>query len=1491
MDIKKIKSIEFGILSRNEILKMSVITDNIEGIDIPETKENMEPKKGGLTDLRLGTIDQNFKCQTCGLDMIKCPGHFGHIQLAKPVFHISFIPMIINILNCICIRCSKILLDRSNKVNEEFNKIRQIKLSKLRFNKIRNLVKNIKYCSKENYGCGAPKPKIRRENRPRIEIIAEFVSQQQGDKSVKQLLTPEICYNILSNISDEDCIILGFDPKRSRPENMIIDIMPVAPVAIRPSISRDDSAIMDDVLTHKLADIIKINSRVKKHIETHHPHNPNSELIKSLFWVLQYHVATYIDNDAIGTHTSLQRGGIPIKSLTKRLRHKEGRIRGHLMGKRVNFSARTVITPDPNIGIDEVGIPIKIASNLTIPEVVTSENIIKLRALIKRGRKYPGANFIILGNKSLKLKQRGKIDLRFSKGSLIDIKIGDIVERHLVDGDVILFNRQPSLHKYSMMAHYVKVVKDESHLTFRLNVCVTSPYNADFDGDEMNMHIPQSIQTSYELEEIANVSKHIISIADSAPNIGMVMDSLLGSWLISQEHVKINQRDCMNLLMYTNIKKNIFKLKDMTGIELFSYILPNTLNLITYDNKKEKIRITNGEIKHGILDKLMVGKKRNSIIHIIWNNMGIKICKDFLNNIQRLINHWILYNRGFTIGLGDTIISKENENKIKTIIIDKKTEIIKDIAEVENGLNEIDFDLLEYTLIQKLLEVRNRAGKLVIDNLDKKTNNMYAMAIGGESKGSSVNIAQISACLGQQELNGERIKKLYNGRTLPHYYRDNDNAEERGFISNSYLTGLNPQEFFFHMMAGRIGLIDTAVKTSDTGYISRRLVKALEDIMVKYDGTVRNASDTIYQFMYGEVGFDCIYLEVDKLHIVKQGDSVIDKKHKFSKKELNDINKIKKKYWENENEYTMEDNENYIKTLKQIRNNLRNIYSKYYYNEIILDNQYKIPFNFNRLLQLYQNTNLTDKFKNNLYPSYIISQINNIFENKNVLSICLSDKTDKKNIKWKNEIRGKYIIKAILLEKLSPKICIFDYKLNKENFDKIIQIIIFRIARSIISPGENVGIVAAQSIGEPSTQLTLNTFHSAGISAAGTTSLGIPRLRELLSLSKNMKTPQSIIYLNNNFEKDKNLTDLMKFHIETIYINDLCNNIDIYYDPNKDFMFEDNVENIYYIHSNSTKKCSENIEKTDWLIRLELDKEKMIDNKITLLHIRSKFCSFWTEHKSYTKKDEKILFEKINTCSILSNYDNNTVPIIHIRLEINNINLNDIINIKTIILTQMKLGGIDNINGSQITQIKEIKYDNDNAYNPDQTNDKYIIKTSGINLLNIRELNNIDLNRTYCNDVVIINVLFGIEAGRTLLMKELREVGAAGDFKKINYQHISILVDMICVYGKYTSIDRYGINKLDTDPFVRASFEETTDQLINAARFGEIDEVKSVATSIMVGQVIKSGTGACDILLDTEMIENNDMIEEIDYNLIEKIEENSIIMDALKRKDNKIFTI
>ena len=757
-------------------------------------------------------------------------------------------------------------------------------------------------------GCGNTQPEVRQQA---LQLWGTWKvpkdEDNDGATAEKKLITAEMALNVFRSISTAEIADLGLSTDYARPEWMIITVLPVPPPPVRPSISMDGTGQGmrgEDDLTYKLGDILRANGNVRQAQQEGSP----AHILADFENLLQYHVATYMDNDIAGQPQALQKSGRPVKSIRARLKGKEGRLRGNLMGKRVDFSARTVITGDPNLSLDEVGVPRSIARTLTYPETVTKYNIDKLHQLVQNGpNEHPGAKYVIRSDGT-------RIDLRHHKrAGAISLEYGWKVERHIVDGDFIIFNRQPSLHKESMMGHRVKVMP---YSTFRLNLSVTSPYNADFDGDEMNLHVPQTEETRAEVMQLCMVPLNIVSPQRNGPLMGIVQDTLAGVYKLCRRDVFITKEHLMNILLWVPEWDGIIPQPAIvkprprwTGKQVISMIIPKIVNLsMPNDNHEDAplnddgLLIDQGELMFGLLTKKNVGATGGGIVHIIFNEQGPANAMAFFNGCQRVVNYWLLHN-GFSIGIGDTIPDKTTITKIESAIGVKKAEVRELTAQATaNKLESLPGMNVRETfesLVSKALNgARDTAGTATEASL-KDANNAVTMARSG-SKGSTINISQMTALVGQQSVEGKRIPFGFKYRTLPHFTKDDYSPESRGFVENSYLRGLTPTEFFFHAMAGREGLIDTAVKTAETGYIQRRLVKALEDVMAKYNGTVRNSLGDIVQFIYGEDGLDGVFIEKQKVDSINMSDAKFEERYRLDV--MDEKNPVSSEFIEHANE-------------------------------------------------------------------------------------------------------------------------------------------------------------------------------------------------------------------------------------------------------------------------------------------------------------------------------------------------------------------------------------------------------------------------------------------------------------------------------------------------------------------------------------------------------------------------------------------------------------
>ena len=1020
--IKKIQQINFGLMSPEDIRKMSVVT-----VEYPDTYgDDGFPIEKGLMDPRLGIIDPSLVCRTCGFKGGDCQGHFGSIELARPVIHVGFGDVIHKILRATCNECGRILLpedvleDYREKIEEAMehkesitdilkklqNETKKVDMPVAKQNEIVkrimteiypeegnldsadrellliNILKELyaeaymerdessekssfKYIDPKQLcpHCKKNKPlkdieasydileakfsdelqhiyKLSRdivkkefkeepdEDDEEFKVKVEEEIEKHTEEYVRQYLlsliqepisldkpvtirqgdyklTPSEVRERLEKITDEDACVLGVNSEVARPEWLVLTVLPVPPVTVRPSITLDTGERSEDDLTHKLVDILRINQRLLENMEAGAP----QLIVEDLWELLQYHVTTYFDNEASGVPPARHRSGRPLKTLTQRLKGKEGRFRSNLSGKRVNFSARTVISPDPNISINEVGVPEMIAKEVTVPVYVNEWNIDEMRTYIENGPDvHPGANYVRNGNTKRRVTKDTKEFI------LEQLEPGFIIDRHLKDGDMVLFNRQPSLHRMSMMAHEVRVLP---YKTFRLNLCVCPPYNADFDGDEMNMHVFQTDESRAEAKSLMRVQEHILSPRFGGPIIGAIHDHISGAYLLTRDGVEFTEEEALQIIRKSHLQippfksnqwvlkydpdfdEDTFIFKDKgdkwTGKELFSLLLPNDLNLqygaeiakgkseitevdedtgleriIGYDGiypaEDGYVIIKNGILTQGAIDESAYGSFSGKILDKIVKEYGPGRAKEFLDRSTDLAICGIM-KTGITTSLNDEEIPEEAQDRINEHLNKKMEEVDMLVQSYEEGyLQALPGRSLEETLEMKIMQVlgeaRDMSGNIAenyltmgkqypedpYEHVMAVENHSVVMARTG-ARASMLNLTQITACVGH-------IERGYLNRTLPHFKKGELGAKAKGFVHSSYKSGLDPIEFFFHAMGGREGLVDTAIRTAQSGYMQRRLVNALQDLQVKSSGLVTDNQGNVIQTMFGEDGVD-----------------------------------------------------------------------------------------------------------------------------------------------------------------------------------------------------------------------------------------------------------------------------------------------------------------------------------------------------------------------------------------------------------------------------------------------------------------------------------------------------------------------------------------------------------------------------------------------------------------------------------------------------------
>ena len=857
---KRIHAIRFALLSPDEIRRMSAT----KIITADTYDDDGFPIDMGLMDSHLGVIEPGLRCKTCGGKVDECPGHFGHIDLAMPVIHVGYVKEIKKLLQSTCKSCGRLLLTRQQA--QEF--MRELEFQEELGADSTEMAEMVKDTAKEAQK-RARCPHCDTEQ-SKITLDKPTTSREDGHK-----LTPREVRERLERVPNDDLRALGINPEVARPEWMVLTALLVPPVTVRPSITLESGDRSEDDLTHKLVDVLRINQRLRENRDAGAP----QLIVEDLWELLQYHVTTYFDNQTSGIPPARHRSGRPLKTLVQRLKGKEGRFRSNLSGKRVNFSARTVISPDPVLSINEVGVPVEAARELTVPIRVQAYNVDIVKEWVKRGNTpqgpngayIPGVNYVIRPD-----GRRIRVTDKNAETVAETVELQWVVERQLVDGDIVLFNRQPSLHRMSMMAHEVRVMKEK---TFRFNLAVCPPYNADFDGDEMNLHVLQSEEARAEAKILMRVQEHILSPRFGGPVIGGIHDHITGAFLLTYQESKFNRQETTFILSKIGIKelpKPAKVDKDgtdwWTGKQLFSLVLPKDLNMAFKASIGPKgvkdlkqltaedawVEIKDGDLKSGTIDENAVGAFKGKILDKIARDYGSERAKQFIDEGTKLALGAIMV-RGFTTGIDDEDIPEEAKKQIAEVLR-LAEEKVQDLVEAyrRGELEQMPGRSVEETLEVEAMKVlgraRDQAGQIASKHLGME-NPSVIMAKSG-ARGSMLNLSQMAGCIGQQAVRGERLSRGYWNRTLPHFKKGDLGAGAKGFVKSSYKSGLHPTEYFFHAMGGREGLVDTAVRTSRSGYMQRRLINALEDLKVKEDGTVRNTADTIIQFRFGEDGVD-----------------------------------------------------------------------------------------------------------------------------------------------------------------------------------------------------------------------------------------------------------------------------------------------------------------------------------------------------------------------------------------------------------------------------------------------------------------------------------------------------------------------------------------------------------------------------------------------------------------------------------------------------------
>ncbi|KAF4974565.1 hypothetical protein FZEAL_8537 [Fusarium zealandicum] len=1209
----------------------------------------------------------------------------------------------------------------------------------------------------------------------KVKFDASFAAARQEnpdlDKHLRKAiedLNPLRVLNLFKGVSPTDCELLGLDPTEGRPEMFIWQFVPAPPVCIRPSVAQDNASNEDD-LTTKLADIVWVCGMIRSALQK----GTAIQTIMEQWEYLQTQIAMYVNSDVPG----LQQPGFgkTTRGFCQRLKGKQGRFRGNLSGKRVDFSGRTVISPDPNLGIDQVAIPQLVAKNLTYPERVQLHNIEKLRKCVKNGPSiWPGAQQVIK-------KDDGeyKISLKFGNRELVasQLTIGDIVERHLEDNDVVLFNRQPSLHKLSIMSHLAKI---RPWRTFRLNECVCGPYNADFDGDEMNIHVPQTEEARAEAINLMGVKHNLITPRNGEPIIAATQDFITAAFLLSSKDNFFDRKTfvyiCMHMLdtqtpLDLPTPTIIAPVALWTGKQIFGVLMrPNKQSpvKVNLDAKCKNFKsrpgqcpdmdpndgwlvVRNSEVMCGQMDKSTVGSgKKDSIFYVILRDFGPDEAVTAMNRLARLCARQ-LTNRGFSIGVGDVCpaasLEKEAENLISIAYrqCDDLIEMFKQgKLEKASGCNMEQ--TLENSISGILSKVRQQAGEYCIDTLSRN-NTPLIMAKSG-SKGSNINVAQMIALVGQQIIGGERVPDGFQDRSLPHFHKNARQPPSKGFVSNSFYSGLLPTEFLFHAISGREGLVDTAVKTAETGYMSRRLMKSLEDLSVQYDDTVRTSGGTVLQFQFGADKLDPADMEgaTGPVHFQRT--------------------------WSHAEALTWDNDEPSLlpSEIRALCSSMLEGEQKRFLRRGLLHNElldyddesdYAVDEHEGGRNFLKEIESHIDRLASKLSTVRKLAGFNGI-EMIKPTAQAHADRTAK--------------VSATTM-RLFIRLCLEKYK------------------KAHVEPGHAVGAIGAQSIGEPGTQMTLKTFHFAGVAGMSITQ-GVPRIREIINASKVISTPVITCPLLNDEQIEP--AKVVKARIEKTYMSDILRFIEDEWRSDEGNVVlqidTDTLADMHLgigVHDIARAICNQR--------KLKISPDDItIDGERLVIRIRDASNT----SKSTTSKTAA---EEAGDLLLRANFLRRALP-------------------------SISISGYPDATRALIETSEESTH-------------RVLVEGYGLQACMTTE--GVIGTKARTNSVMECNQVLGIEAARTTIADEINQVMG---YMGIDHRHMQLLADVMTYKGEVLGITRFGLSKMRDSVLHLASFEKTPDHLFAAAAGMKTDQIEGVSEGIIMGQTMSLGTGAVQVV-------------------------------------------
>ena len=1336
------QSVRFALVDPDETRRRSV-----GAVTNPVAFTKSIPNADGINSLLTGPSDRSTRCSTCKHGLA-CVGHFMHIDLAQPVYHTGYMGLLVKLLRCLCHACSRIIVEDPPADLERLITVAKTKSS----------------CPH----CGYPHPDVHLGGDFGIDATyaadAQFESPEE-EEHARQPFTPQLTRQILAHANEETFAVLGFDKTLSNPANMILTVLPVLPLTARPAVSYSECSRVkaQNPLTQRYTNIVKINEALRDAVEE-----------KQKLWLdLQVHVGAFVHREP---RMSTAMGGAAnggyrsqrqkLANIEKLLKGKEGQFRGNVMGKRVNGGARTVVVGQPVRDMDVIGVPRDIAEKLTFNERVFDGNVGAVTALLRKGQL-----------RAVVSPEGERVDLKLlANTDSVHISTGCTVERYMTDGDLVIMNRQPTLHKMGFMAFRAYITHNR---TFELPLSVTTPLNADFDGDELNLHYVGAGARA-EMEHLLMVSRQIVSAAYNKPIIALVQDALIGVYLLTQMDTMLTKAQAMQLYMQVHYpykpfpQPSILKPEALwTGKALFSVLLPPSLY---FDEKverdtDERVLVQAGELLDGTLCKRTMGTSANGLVHLVFNDCGHEAANHLISDAQRITGDFIL-KRGFSIGLQDCFMRPGGNEAVEGVVHRTLDRVAHLQAASSNNLKAVEDSVLK--LLQGVLPNAAAAVKKHMH----PTNSILASVNSG-AKGGPVNYTQIMGVVGQQCPQGRRVAPLpTTNRTLPCFKPGDASAPARGFMENSFMTGLDAPDFFFHAMAGREGLIDTACKTGQVGYVQRQIMAVMANLTVEWGrggGLVLDAAtNRVVQFKYGGEGYDSAKLEKRKLPSLLMSPSDL-------------------KTWVG--------SAHAARKLETLCIQLRQAWMT---PGAVLSTDVRMPFEPLRLMR---------QFKCAITPT--VGEVEIMLD-----SLCSRVSTAL------GGVRPSLTTRAFARCWITPKLVIE----LRPNLKMLEERIVELVERAVVEPGEMVGPLAGQSMSEPATQMTLNTFHVAGTGMTGTS--GLERLMALIRVTK---APPDAGFMTTRLRVEtEEEAKRMCVRIEHLPLGKLVSTSSVVHEPS---VWETQYESDKFavrtaqllFTGGSTAAYSKHV------IRFVLDRAALGARGMVPKDVADALLRALGDTEVHiirserTETDWVLRIRLLDAISLMQG-----APPGGDALELERVALQEIHDQ----MLKIAVKGMDNVRKAVVHRERESVISAGKV----GTREFCSVLSQGVNLQRAFNMPGVDASRTSCNDIHEVCAVLGIDAAARVLYDELVKVlFSNGTF--VNPRHMQLLVDLMTHSGRLTAVSRHGMSQMSDSILQRACFEQAMDVLRGGAVKGSKDSLTCVTAALMMGTTPPVGTG------------------------------------------------